>query len=227
MKKTATKEPQTPSSLNQTETRFRSAAQLFSDLRSLTNLNASELVELIGVSPSTALRIEKGQVCPSYDDMNEYAYRAGYKIVDGCLVKLDHLRGYYTATEIGEVVNRELTGNLDSERLRVILRMIPKLVYDWKQLSRADIAKMMLPQPRVAQKEWQAWLEGVVQFFVHSELLEDAPRWTHKTRLKKLFVPRAAVREIGFKRFQLLTEKMTPEFSSKNILFTHDEMQLL
>jgi transcriptional regulator with XRE-family HTH domain len=199
-------------------------------LRRRTNLNASELAELIRVSPSTVTRIEKGQVCPRYDDMQEYIYRAGFKLACGIcgeLERLDHLRGYFSAAEIGEIVNKELKGGLDSEKLRVLLRVIPKLVYDWKDLPRAEMSKMMVPQPRVCQKEWQALLEGTVQFFAHSELLEDAPRWTYKTRLKRVFVPRAAVREISNKRFERLAKRAVPEFSNKNLLFSHDELQLI
>ena len=208
----------------------RTAAHLISALRRRTNLNASELAELIRVSPSTVTRIEKGQVCPSYDDMQEYLYRSGFKLacgVSGGLERLDHLQGYFSAAEIGEIANKELDDGLDSKRLNVLLRVIPKLVYDWKDLSRDDITKMMLPQPRVHYEEWQALLEGIVQFFAHSELLEDAPRWTHKTRLKKMFIPRAAVREIGNKRFERLSQKTAPEFSNKNLLFSYDELQLI
>jgi hypothetical protein len=35
------------------------------------------------------------------------------------------------------------------------------------------------------------------------------------------------VREIGPKRFSALLEKLPPEFSRKNLLFTRDEMQLI
>jgi hypothetical protein len=193
----------------------------------LTNLNPSGLSELIGVSPSTVARIVKGHVCPSYDDMHVYVSRAGYKITENELKRPNHLRGYLSAAEIGEVINRELAGGLSAEKLRTLLRVVPKLVYDWRRLSRADIDKMMLPQPRVAQREWQALLEGIVQFFAHSVLLEDAPAWTRRTHLDKLFVPRAAVREIGPRRYVALLKKLPPEFSQKNILFTRDEMQLL
>jgi hypothetical protein len=196
-------------------------------LQEKTNLNARQLAELIQVSPSTVTRIVKGQVCPSYDAMLLYVHRAGYRITGGELERTDSLRGYRSAKEIGDFINEELANGLDAERLRVLLRVIPKLIYDWKSLPAEDLPKVLLPRPQVAQCEWQALLEAAVRFFVHSELWTDAPRWTSATRLEKLFVPRAAVREIGPQRLDYVIRHMAPEFIEKNILFTHREMQLL
>ncbi|MDR1358629.1 MAG: helix-turn-helix domain-containing protein [Coriobacteriales bacterium] len=204
-----------------------SAAQLMVLLQEKTNLNAKELAELIQVSPSTVTRITKGQVCPSYDAMLVYVYRGGYSITGSGLERAESLCGYRSAKEIGDFINGELAQGLDAERLRVVLRVVPKLIYDWKHLPVEDLPKMLLPRPQVIQREWQALLEAAVRFFAHSELWTDAPRWTSVTHLEKPFVPRAAVREMGSLRLDYVIRRMAPEFAEKNILFSHREMQLL
>jgi hypothetical protein len=210
-------------------TSHKTAAQLMVDLGALTNLNARNLAELIKVSPSTVTRIKKGLVCPSYDDMLLYAHRAGYCVSSDGLERLNHLKGYKSAKEIGDFVNSELEGEgtLDPKALRVVLRVVPKLVYDWKDLPSDDIPKMMLPCPKVVQPEWQALIEGIVQFFSHSELLADAPRWTYRTKLRETFVPRATGKILGKLRMDRMFKRAAVELVEKNIVFSKDEMQLV
>jgi hypothetical protein len=86
---------------------------------------------------------------------------------------------------------------------------------------------MSLPRPDVALTEWQALLEGIVSYFFHAGRMEDAPAWTRRTRLKRMFVPRSASKEIGAKYFDRLCAKWAPEFAEKNILFSRDEMQMI
>jgi hypothetical protein len=206
----------------------KTASQIMADMQALTNLHAKGLAELIGVSPSTVTRIRAAKVCPSYDDMMTYIRRAGYMLDnDGALVRAKHLRGYRSAKEIGDFVNDELKEGLDEERLRVLLRTIPKLVLDWSKLPREDVDKMMAPRANIEALQWQALVEATVQYFAHTVLWEDAPAWTHRTKLDEMFVPRSVLREIGPKRFSHIAERAAPEFMDKNILFSHREMQLI
>jgi hypothetical protein len=137
------------------------------------------------------------------------------------------LRGYRSPKEIGDFVNSELEGGLDSEKLDVILRYIPKTILDWRDLSREDRELLMHQPARVEDERFQALIEASVQYFAHVEMWCDAPEWTHRTRLDKLFVPRAAVREIGTRWYERIYFRGLGEFMSKNILFARSEMMVL
>jgi hypothetical protein len=137
------------------------------------------------------------------------------------------IKGYKTAKEIGDFINEELSAGLNAERLSTILRIAPKLVMDWSNLSDEDLCTMAFPRPNITQPEWQALLEGIVRYYFHAERLKDAPAWTRRTKLKSMFVPRGALKEIGNKYFDRIYAKWAPEFAEKNILFSRDEMQLI
>jgi transcriptional regulator with XRE-family HTH domain len=209
------------------QTENGAAAQIIHKIRKLTNLSVNGLAELIRISPSTVSRIERGESCPSYDAMLEYVRRAGYSIAGSKLERRGNLKGYKSAKEIGDFINEELSAGLDSERLSTILRIMPKLVIDWRKLSVEDLRAMALPRPNVTQAKWQALLEGIVRYYFHVERMEDAPAWTRRTRLKKKFVPRGESVEIGGKYFDRICAKCAPEFAEKNIIFSRDEMQLI
>ncbi|MDR3307976.1 MAG: hypothetical protein LBS58_03660 [Coriobacteriales bacterium] len=204
-----------------------SASQLMQQLTVATNLNASGLAHAMKVAPSTVTRILHGQVCPSYDDMMHYAYCLGFKVEGTKLSRLDHLRGYRSPKEIGDFVNAELANGLNSKSLDVILRYIPKTTMDWQELCDEDKQKLMLQPARVDDIRFQALIEGTTRFFSHAKMWQDAPAWTTKTRLEKLFVPRAAVREIGNRWYQKILGQCNPVFIQKNILFATSEMQVI
>jgi transcriptional regulator with XRE-family HTH domain len=203
------------------------AATAVRRLRELTGQSASGLAELVCVSPSTITRIERGEVCPSYDDMLAYARRAGYLIAGSEFARPEHLRGYKSAKEIGDFLNEELSAGLDGARLSTILRVLPKLVLDWRKLPYEDARAMAYARPSVAQEEWQALLEAAVRFFWHTAYWEEAPAWTRRTKLKRRFVPRGATRALGNKHFDKICSKCIPEFAEKNILFSRDEMYVI
>jgi transcriptional regulator with XRE-family HTH domain len=203
------------------------AARIIYKIRKLTNLSVNGLAELIRISPSTVSRIERGESCPSYDAMLEYVRRAGYSIAGSELERRGNLKGYKSAKEIGDFINEELSAGLDSERLSTILRVMPKLVMDWRKLSAEDVYSMALPRPNVLQTEWQALLVGIVRYYFHTERMEDAPAWTRRTRLKRKFVPRGESVEISGKYFDRICARCAPEFAEKNIIFSRDEMQLI
>ncbi|MDR1712957.1 MAG: helix-turn-helix domain-containing protein, partial [Coriobacteriales bacterium] len=125
------------------------AADVMRQLAAATNLNASGLAEAMGVAPSTVTRILHGQVCPSYDAMQSYAHSLAFQIEDNYVVRPEHLRGYLSPKEIGDFLNRELSLGLDSERLRFILRSIPKMVIDWQYLESQERDALMLQPARV------------------------------------------------------------------------------
>jgi transcriptional regulator with XRE-family HTH domain len=203
------------------------AAALMRQLMDATNLNASEVAREIGVAPSTVSRILRGGTCPSFDDMTHYAACLGFEIAGGDVRRPKRLRGYRSPKEIGDFVNSELEGGLDSEKLHVILRYIPKTILDWRDLSREDCILLMRQPARIKNKEYQALLEAAVQYFAHEELWCEAPDWTRRTRLGRPFVPRAAVREIGIQRYKRMQPNGLSEFLAKNILFTRSEMMVL
>jgi hypothetical protein len=196
-------------------------------LAAAANLNPAGLARAISVAPSTVTRILHGEVCPSYDDMLHYAFMLGYIIEDGKLVRLERLRAYRSPKEIGDFVNKELSDGLDDAKLRMLLRYIPKTILDWRDLTEHE-QKMMIGQPaRINDVRFQALVEGAVQFYSHAIMWQESPAWTQKTRLDRIFVPRAALHGIGPKRYENLIRKSLPEFSEKNILFTYDEMRLI
>jgi transcriptional regulator with XRE-family HTH domain len=204
-----------------------SASRLMQQLRVATNLNASGLAEQMKVAPSTVTRIIHGQVCPSYDDMLHYAYCLGFTVEENNLTRSKHLRDFKSPKEIGDLVNAELEKGLDSESLQFILRTIPKLTLDWSKLSYADQKVLMVQPSSIQDIRFQALVEGAVRFYAHEQLWEDPPEWTNKTRLKKQFVPRAAIREIGKHWYARIEERVSLDFLEKNILFSYREMQVI
>jgi hypothetical protein len=205
-----------------------SAQALMKKLSASTNLNASGLARAMKVAPSTVTRILQGKTCPSYDDMLYYAWCLAYTIEEGNkLVRPEHLRSYSSPADLGVFLNTELAQGLDNVRLKEILRALPKEATDWQRLDKEDRDKLLLQPPRVKDIRFQALLEGITSFVSHSFLWEDAPEWTNKTTLTRVFVPRGATRELGKLRFEGLSRKCSPEFTNKNVLFTHDEMQVI
>jgi len=203
------------------------AADTMRRLQAATGLRASGLAEAIGVAPTTVMRILRGEVCPSFDDMTHYAYRLGFEIGPDGIRRVERLRGYRSPKEIGDFVNAELEGGLDAEKLRVILRYIPKTVLDWRDLSRSEQGTLMRQPARIADLRFQALVEGAVRYFAHVEMWEEAPAWTRRTKLPRLFIPRAALREIGAKRFAKILMGGLPEFLEKNVLFSASEMRVV
>lgn len=204
-----------------------SAQDLMWQLVKKTNLTAKRLADAMNVAPSTVTRILHGTVCPSYDDMLSYVDRLGFEIYGKELRRSERFRGYKSPKELGDFVNAELKEGLTEERLRTILRFIPKAIMDWRLISPKDAHVLMLQPASIEDNRFQALTEGAVQYFAHTKLWEDAPSWTYKTQLKEMFVPRAALREIGSRRYEKLLKKSCPEFLNKNVLFTYDEMLVL
>jgi hypothetical protein len=205
-----------------------SAQALMKELSASTNLNASGLARAMKVAPSTVTRILQGKTCPSYDDMRYYAWCLAYTIdEDNKLVRPEHLRSYSSPADLGVFLNTELAQGLDNVRLKEILRALPKEATDWQRLDKEDRDKLLLQPPRVKDIRFQALLEGITSYVSHSFFWEDAPAWTNETTLTRVFVPRGATRELGKLRFERLAKKCSPEFMGKNVLFTHDEMQVI
>ncbi|MDR0499981.1 MAG: helix-turn-helix domain-containing protein [Coriobacteriales bacterium] len=196
-------------------------------LVSATNLNASGIAHAIGVAPSTITRILKGQVHPSYDDMTYYVHALGFQIENNVLVRPAELKGYRTPKEIGDFVNHELALGLDESRLNFLLRYMPKTVIDWAYLDDVEQRKILLQPAKITDIRFQALLEGMVKFYVHNWLWQDAPDWTERTVLKKTFVPRAAVRNIGNRYYRNIIKSVSEEFQQKNVIFSNDEMMVM
>jgi hypothetical protein len=159
--------------------------------------------------------------------MLTYVDKAGYKIVDGKLEVADRLIGYHSAKEIGDFVEDELGSGLSVASLSLILRVVPKLVIDWQNLPYSDALIMASARPVMEHVQWQALIESIVRFFFHTVLWQDAPTWTNKTKLKHLFIPRAALSHMGAKRIERLIITTAPEFMEKRVLFSTNEMKLI
>ena len=101
------------------------------------------------------------------------------------------------------------------------------MTMDWQELCAPDQAKLMAQPARIEDIRFQALIEGAIGYYAHAKLWQEAPKWTKKTKLKDIFVPRAAVREIGNRRFDRLTQRCAAEFIEKNVLFTYDEMAVI
>lgn len=203
------------------------ASNVMHQLVAATNLNALGLARAIEVAPSTITRILHEQVCPSYDDMIHYAYCLGFEPKGNKLVRLEHLRGYRSPKEIGDFVDTQLKSGMTAQNLDVVLRFIPKAVNDWQELDKADREKLIIQPARTDDVRFQALIEGATQFICHNKWWQDAPAWSSKTKLKRMFVPRSAVREIGNAWYERIFRHCAPEFLAKNILFTYDEMAVL
>jgi plasmid maintenance system antidote protein VapI len=204
-----------------------SASNLMHQLTGATNLNASGLAQAMEVAPSTITRILHEQVCPSYDDMIHYAHCLGFVIEDNEIIRIERLRGYRSPKEIGDFVNTEFEAGITEENLDMVLRFIPKAVNDWNELAEVDRNMLMAQPARIDDVRFQALIEGAMQYVCHSKWWQDAPSWTNKTKLKKIFVPRSAAREIGKLWYDRILMHCVPEFLDKNVLFAVDEMMVI
>ncbi|MDR1861527.1 MAG: hypothetical protein LBQ41_00645 [Candidatus Ancillula sp.] len=136
--------------------------------------------------------------------------------------------GYYDTKKIADLINRELIDNdPDEEKLNLILRALPKIIYDWNDLSDEEILEITKDEPEIKDERWRALVEGLVSIFYHTQLWKTPPKWTKKTTLKEPFYPRAMKENIGKLWISRIFKKTPMDFREKNVLFASNEMMLI
>jgi hypothetical protein len=137
---------------------------------------------------------------------------------------------YYDTERIAQMVNSvivENDGQPEAEDVDMVLRALPKVIYDWKDLEVAQIDELVAKEPEIKDEKWRALVEGVVALFYHSQLWRTPPAWTSKTVLEEQFVPRAVGHKIGQNTYDWIFKATPVEMREKNVLFSKREMLIL
>jgi hypothetical protein len=125
-------------------------------------------------------------------------------------------------------IDRTLGDEPSQDDVDTVLRVLPKLVNDWRSLSPQDLERVT-EEPRLSvHHEYNALLEGLVAYFFHVTRGERAPRWTTRTRLDRQWIVRRDQVERGGERLFMKIWQSTPiEFLERGLLFSRLELKLI
>jgi hypothetical protein len=136
--------------------------------------------------------------------------------------------GYLSATQIVSYIDEALGDEPAQNEVDTVLRVLPKLVYDWRALTDGELALAVTEPPLSRHREFNALFEGIVAYFFHTELQQNAPAWTGRTYLDKQWIARRHQVEKGGERLYFKIWQNTPiEMLERGLLFSRSEMNLL
>ncbi|MDR1013659.1 MAG: hypothetical protein LBL86_01580 [Coriobacteriales bacterium] len=136
--------------------------------------------------------------------------------------------GYFSAVQIVAYINETLGGASNQDDIDAVLRVLPKLIYDWRGLTDDELAVAIAEPPLSGCPEFDALFEGIVAYFFHIELRRNAPEWASRTRLTRQWVARRSQVEKGGERLYFKIWQNTPiEMLERGLLFSRSELTLL
>jgi hypothetical protein len=141
---------------------------------------------------------------------------------------MNELNGISSAQEIVAAIDRTLGSEPSQDDVDTVLRMLPKLIFDWKQLSAWELERATAEPPLSVHHEFNALFEGIVAYFFHTELHRAAPEWANRTRLERQWIARQDQVERGGERLYMKIWQHTPiELLARGALFSRSEMKLV
>jgi hypothetical protein len=136
--------------------------------------------------------------------------------------------GYFSAAQIVAYIDETLGDEPAQDDIDTVLRVLPKLVYDWHGLADDELASAIIEPPLSGHREFNALFEGIVAYFFHTELQQNAPEWTRRTRLERQWIARRRQVERGGERLYFKIWQNTPiEMLERGLLFSRSELALL